>query len=422
MIITEGNNRHNLILEDRFIQKQMAITAEQIIRRYNLVYLAAQERVGKSLPALIVASQLNKSSVLIFSTKKALIGWQKLIETYLLTNKGVIYELSTYQSAHKVILTDCDIIILDEAHALISGYPKRSKTWKKIHQFTVNKPLIFISATPHAQGGQLLYNQFALSNWSPWKKYKNFYAWYQDYAKLTIKGDFKRKFFRGLSAIDYTAVQNDRIFAKVEKYFVRATRKEADLKFEPKDQLHFIKLSKPVRDSYNYLIKHKVLVFILNNKIYTVRCDTVTKLRLALHMLEGGTLKIEKDYLILSNDEKIRYIHNKWGDLTSLIIMYHYKAEGKKLRANFKNAAILQATSNAEGIDLYQYDNLVIYSQDFSTARYSQRRARQVNKLRKKPIAVHFLLVKDAISQQVYNTVAINKQNFIDSRFILKEI
>jgi hypothetical protein len=54
---------------------------------------------------------------------------------------------------------------------------------------------------------------------------------------------------------------------------------------------------------------------------------------------------------------------------------------------------------------------------DFSTARYSQRRARQCNMLRGEPIDVHYLLVKGGISEKVYQTVAINKQNFIDKYF-----
>ena len=83
----------------------------------------------------------------------------------------------------------------------------------------------------------------------------------------------------------------------------------------------------------------------------------------------------------------------------------------------FKQAKLLQATSYAEGVDLHQYKHLVIYSQDFSTARHTQRRARQANKNRKEAIIVHFLLVKGGISERVYKTVSINKKNFVDTVF-----
>ena len=55
---------------------------------------------------------------------------------------------------------------------------------------------------------------------------------------------------------------------------------------------------------------------------------------------------------------------------------------------------------------------------NFSTAQYTQRRARQANMNRKTAIKVHFILVKGAISEQVYNTVAINKKNFVDKYYV----
>ena len=66
--------------------------------------------------------------------------------------------------------------------------------------------------------------------------------------------------------------------------------------------------------------------------------------------------------------------------------------------------------------------HLIIYSQDFSTARHTQRRARQANMNRDEPIIVHYLLVKGGISEQVYNTVTINKTNYVDLLFERKEL
>jgi hypothetical protein len=115
-------------------------------------------------------------------------------------------------------------------------------------------------------------------------------------------------------------------------------------------------------------------------------------------------------------------IRNDFGDREDTVIMFHYKAEGIKLAQYFKRATLLQGTSNAEGVDLSSYRHLIIYSQDFSTAKHSQRRARQASKNRDEPIAVHFYLVKGAISEQVYETVSINKKNFIDSIYERKSL
>jgi len=197
------------------------------------------------------------------------------------------------------------------------------------------------------------------------------------------------------------------------------TRKETGFEHEPNDKIHYIELSKPVVEVYNKIVKDKVLHFTHSEtkKDYSLICDSPIKTRWSLHMLEGGTAKINNDYLVLGNTEKVDYILKTWGDTKDLVIMYQYKADKLKLERYFKNALLLQSTSFAEGIDLSNYKHLVIYSQDFSTARHSQRRARQANRNRQEEIIVHFLLVKKGVSEKVYNTVSVNKKNFVDTVF-----
>jgi hypothetical protein len=55
-------------------------------------------------------------------------------------------------------------------------------------------------------------------------------------------------------------------------------------------------------------------------------------------------------------------------------------------------------------------DELVIYSMGFSTSKYTQRRCRQANKNREKPIKVHYLLT--SFDKKVYEQVAIKNKNF----------
>src|SRR5690606_23081271 len=153
--------------------------------------------------------------------------------------------------------------------------------------------------------------------------------------------------------------------ADVKHLFISKTRKELDFAHEPEDKLHYIELAKETRAIYNELMNDKLVT--IQDKVLVA--DTISKLRVSLHMLEGGVAKIDEEYLVLKNQEKIDYIKQTWGDSKDLVIMYNYKAELTKLTAHFKNAAILQATSFAEGVDLSSFENLVIYSQDFSTAR-----------------------------------------------------
>ena len=49
--------------------------------------------------------------------------------------------------------------------------------------------------------------------------------------------------------------------------------------------------------------------------------------------------------------------------------------------------------------------------------KHIQRRARQANKNRDRHINVHFLLVKDGLSEATYESVAIKRENFTKNSF-----
>lgn len=397
-------------------QIELAEQCYEVLRRHMIVYLAGEERVGKTIPSILVAEMCeNVNSVLVITKKKALKGWHETLSALPHTKK---FNVTNYHQAHK--FGKHDLLILDEAHNYIAGYPKQSEMHKKIQWIAQQTPIIYLSATPHAQGYQMLYHQFAMSSWSPWRRYRDFYHWFADY------GIPSTAWYHNRQVPVYTKTQEEKVREDVDHFFVVTTRKEQNFPHEPVDKLHYFELDEDTKAVYNALMKDKYYEF----REFEQTCDTPMKLRTSLHMLEGGvaktteitlkadgTPKLTPKYWILDNTEKIDYIKKHWGDTKDLVIFYHYIAEGQKLRQHFKNATILQAVSYAEGIDLAHIDNIVVYSQDFSTAKHTQRRARQAAKHRDKPITVHFLLVKKAVSEQVYNTVAINKVNFVDSRF-----
>jgi hypothetical protein len=390
-------------MKPRKYQQEMADEGYNILRRFMMVYLAAEERTGKTLPAIMIAEKCdNIKSVLVLTKKNAVKGWKTTLSQYPHSKK---YNVTNYHQVHK--FGKHDLLILDEAHNYIAGYPKQSNMHKQIQEIAKQTPIIYLSATPYAQGFQMLYHQFALSSWSPWRKYKDFYSWFRTY------GIPDNAWFNGRQVPVYTKTKGELIKPEVEHLFITKTRKELGFEHEPEDKLHYFELKPTTRKAYNYLMKDKYL----NLGRHELICDTPMKLRTSLHMLEGGAAKIDGEYLILPNTEKIDYIKKVWGDTKDLVIFYHYIAEGQKLRQHFKHAQILQATSYAEGIDLAHVETIVVYSQDFSTAKHTQRRARQAAKHRDKPIVVHFLLVKKAVSEQVYFTVSVNKQNFVDSVF-----
>lgn len=389
-----------------------------VLKQYGLVYLAMEERTGKCGTAMWMAEQLPESveRILVVTKKKALEGWQEALKE-LPHDKA--YVLSTYHSAAKVRGT-FQLVILDEAHSYVSGYPKTSILWDSVFAKVFGLPIIYSSATPHAQGYQLLFHQFALSKFGPWRKFADFYEWFREYAQRDEEGRLPTKHINNdLEVTDYTCLQDERIAAELKHLFISYTRKELGFKVEPKDQLHYIKLKPHIQAIYNALVTNRVLEFTHSEtgKDYTLVCDTPTKLRYALHMLEGGSLKINDEHISLGNNEKADYIMQTWGDTSDLVIMYHYTADGIKLSRMFKHARVLQGTAYAEGVDLSMHRHLVIYSQDFSTAKHTQRRARQANKHREDEITVHYLLVKKGQSEHAYKTVSVNKKNYVDPVF-----
>jgi hypothetical protein len=409
-----------------------------ILKENAIVYLAMEERTRKTLISILIAEMADIKTVLIITKKKPLTGWEETLAKFKHTKT---YTLVNYHMANKV-KGSFDLVILDEAHNYISGYPKRSKMWVDVYKHAKNKPIIFISATPYAQTPALLFNQLAMSNWSPWSKYSSFYAWYKDY------GTGESKWISGRQIPCYDKVKEAEVLVCCEHLFVVKTRKELGFEQEPKDKIHYIELEDWTKLLYNTLVKDKVI-----EEPIEIVADTVTVMRTSLHQLEGGTIKttsvtapeqvpnlvkVRKEkvkdedgivlgiryhnYYTLEEFAKVQYILDVFGDTEDVAIMYNYIAEGIKLRGIFKKAQILQATSFAEGIELSHVKHLVIYSQDFSTARHTQRRARQASLNREDPILVNYLLVRNGLSEQVYNAVTINKTNYIDSLYERKEL
>lgn len=406
-------------------QEQGAQEAYAILQKYGLVYVAWEERCGKSLTSLLIAERSKAVNILILTKKKAIDGWRETLCGYfglkslrpLRSGDGGSasahnkkYTVTNYHQAVKLSKV-YDLIILDEAHSYLSASPKTGKLWKDVAVLARGKPLIYMSATPYAQGYRLLFHQFKLSSWSPWAAYKNFYDWHR-------KWGIPDKTRTPYGLIETYAKVDSAVMATCEHLFITKTRAELKFEHEPEDVIHFYELTESTKKIYNTLIKDQVVMLGEHELV----CDSPMKLRTSLHMLEGGVAKVEDEYLVLDNREKIDAIQKDFEDTSNLAIMYNYIAEGTRLRKEFKHAIILQGTSFAEGVDLSGIENLVIYSQDFSTARHSQRRARQANKKRRTPINVHFYLVKDSVGEQVYETVSVNKTNFIDKLFNRKEL
>lgn len=386
-------------------QVSIAKQAFDILKVNGIVYLAMEERTGKTLTSILTVEHSKVvQRVLVITKKKALDGWFDTLAKYK-TDK--LFDVVNYHQIDKKNPKSYDLIIIDEAHAYLSKYPKVGEIHKSVAKFTKGKPIIYLSATPSAQGYSLLFHQFSLSDWSPWRHYSNFYKWFEVY------GVPRTRFIGGKQFKEYNTTKEDLVKKDVDHLFISYSRVDLGFKHEPNDVIHFVELEQKTKLLYKDLENSSII----NINGLEVVAETPMSLLTKLHQIEGGTIKYEEESLTIGNKEKIDYILNTWGDSEDLVIFYHYKQEEKLLKNFFTKAQILQASSFAEGVDLSMYEHLVIYSMNFSTSQYTQRRARQANMQRDTIINVNFLLVKGGISEQVYTTVAVNKSNFVDKYY-----
>ena len=371
-------------------------------RENALVYVAYEERVGKSLTALLLFEQTSIHRVLILTKKTAVgdatEGWLGTITAY---ETPVQYTVTNYEQAHKYDPDNYDAVLLDEAHHALASYPKPSQTWKKVRYLCKGKPLVFASATPHPETLSQIYHQLALSDWSPFTGFKSFYAWHREY------GIPNEIWLGGRRVQKYDKVDENRVLSAISHLFHTMTRKEAGFDKEPEDKLHHVALTEETLDTYARLEKEQIAWM----EGREVVAESAGALMQKLAQLVGGTMINGEEYFDLANTEKIEYIKEHFGDSEDVVIMYNYKQEALKLASHFKKALLRQADRYAEGVDLHKYKHLVIYSMSFRTSKYIQRRARQANRKRLDDIIVHYVL-SGKIDTKIYEAVALKKQNF----------
>lgn len=368
------------------------------IREDGLAYLAWQERTRKTGTALLTVEISLAKTCLIVTKFKALEGWQEHFDNLPLTKD---YTLINYESIHK-IKGDFDFIILDEAHHAISGCPKPSKAFKAVREFTKDKPVLYLSATPYAEHLGLLFHQLKLSTWTPFK-FKNFYDFFRAYGKPSMT-----RTPYGLQET-YKKYQDEAILTKVDHLFDFKTRKEVGIKHEPTARLIKIPMSETTLGYIATLLKEEI-IFI--NDIEIV-CDSPMKMRMVHYQLESGMVKYdENSYVATGSTEKLDYIKENYrmGDIA---IMCHFIGEREMYKRILPHVPIYSADGDAEGVDLSHIAKIIVPSMSFKTSKYAQRLARQANHDREEPIEVDILVGDEpCIGYDVYKAVAIKKENF----------
>ena len=73
----------------RDYQEEQAEKGYTILKEHGLAYDTSQERVGKSLPNLMIFEKSNRVKLLIITKKTAIPDWQHLVDNYPIPGKEV---------------------------------------------------------------------------------------------------------------------------------------------------------------------------------------------------------------------------------------------------------------------------------------------------------------------------------------------
>lgn len=402
------------------------------LQELGYAYLSGKPRSGKTYTSILAMEKSTRiSRVLVITKKNAIPGWMRFIEgnwllkhRYLVINYEqvgsikVVNNKEVYQLKFNSELYHAAII--DESHNL-GAFPKPSNRYKLIRRMCWNIPHLHLSGTAIIESMAGIYHQMAISKYTPFK-HKNFYDFHKEWGlPYHIK-------VAGREITQYDKVKPE-LLGEIDKFTVYMTQEDAGISadLQATDQLHYIELNEATMALYNQLqadsiikvMEGMLLTHILGtdiilhhgNNYVDLVCDTTMKLRVALHMLESGVAKVDDEYIDLGNNEKIDYILNTFGDTEDTGIMCHFIGERQKLERRFKYAKIYSSSSHAEGVDLSHLKNFIILSSDYSGAKFVQRRERIININGSNTLVVHHILVKGAISDQVYKRVS-KKEDF----------
>jgi len=394
-------------------QIQGAKDGLEILKKYNIVYLAWEVRTRKTATVLTIAKDFQ--NVLFVTKLKAISSivsdFQKLRYTYNL-------ETINYESIHKVKRKDYDLIILDEAHRL-GGYPKKPKSLVQLKKLKCDYHIL-LSGTPCPESWSQIYHQLDASKYSPFANCKSFYKWAKEYV------NFKKKFIaHGMQVNDYSDANIDMINRSISDLMLTKTQAEAGFKSTITDKILTVKM-KPI----TYKIADRLLKDnIVEGKSGIILADTGVKLQQKLHQIYSGTVKLEDGSSIILDTTKAEYIKDKFKGET-IGIFYKYKEEYNLIKEVFgdeitndiqehkeNNISICgQLQSIREGVNLSVCSALVFLNIDFSNVSYRQARDR-MNGLDRLKNDVYFVFAEGGIESKIYKTVTVDKKKYDISAF-----
>jgi hypothetical protein len=395
-------------------QRDIVERGSDILLSNSILYLAMEVRTGKTITAFSIAEKVKALNVLFVTRKKAMTSIERDFES---VKFAFELDLINYESLHKLTTEDIeafDLVICDEAHCL-GAFPLPSERTKQLRNIVGNRLLILLSGTPTPESWSQLYHQLYISAHSPWKHYRNFYAWAKDFVSV------KKRYIYNREINDYTNADREKIERDTKHLFISFTQEEAGFEQMVEEEIINVRMADKTYVAADRLRKDKVL----KTSEGTVVADTAVKVMSKLQQIYSGTVIVDEGnegepVAQVFDVTKAETIRDKFAG-QKIAIFYKYKAEEMAIRSVFgtrvvdtpesfaisgQNAVyISQIQSGREGINLSSADCLVMYNIDFSAVSYWQARARLQSKDRTRPAKVYWVFAIGGIESKIYERV-----------------
>jgi hypothetical protein len=395
----------------RDYQKNIANQGFEILRRKGIVYLQMEVRCGKTLTALEICKIANVKRVLFLTKKKAISSVLSDFKTF-----GYTFDLTVInnESMH-TINGEFDLLISDEHHRT-GAFPKPNNITKEIKKKYGHLPMIFLSGTPSVESGSMLFHQFWVSKFSPFK-HVNFYKWSVDYVTV------KKKRVGAFEINDYNESIDEKIMNVIEPYLIKFTQQDAGFSSKVNQNILYYQQS----DKINNLITKLKRDLVIEGKNEVILADTSVKLLNKIHQIENGTVKFESGNTMTLSFTKADFIKQRFEG-KKIAIFYYFIEEFNLLKEVFKNYTtdieefnttdkiyIGQQYSNSLGVNLSKAESLIFYNFGYSGVGFIQAIDR-LTTINRKENNVYFFFPKGSLTEKIYNTLK-NKQTYSSKIF-----
>lgn len=397
----------------RDYQIRISKDGTDILKAKKILCLFMEVRTGKTATALDICKNYGAKRVLFITKIKAFTSIENDYWGFgYLGNFDLI--IINRESLHKIETNDFDVVIIDEVHGYTS-YPKPSKYHKNIKSRFGNIPMIMLSGTPTPESYSQYYHLFTLSNHNPFKEYKNFYQWANEYV------DIKLKYLGYAQVKDYSNARKKDFWHHIRYYILTFTQSEAGFTTNVKENILKVKMKPITYAITERLIKDLVVTSASSGK--QIIADTGVKLQQKIHQLFSGTIKYEDGSTQVIDDTKACFIKHEFK-CKKIAIFYNFVAELEMLKQTFgtqlttdlnefnvtdKNIA-LQIVSGREGISLAKADYLIFLNLQFSAVSYFQAKDR-LTTMERKSNEIFWIFAENGIEEKIYQSV-MNKRDY----------